>query len=147
MRMSVNAATQVVIDSGMRFRSVNTSKGGADLTRLRDELLEELHELDQRIDCLGALLPKEAVIEEEPLQYDASKPFLKLIFFSSAHGFASSHRGKSRQTPGSYRPDDGVTGCRLQGRHWIGNKALRSHPSNRADDHSAGHVHGSASRR
>ncbi|KAJ7878723.1 hypothetical protein B0H13DRAFT_1892527 [Mycena leptocephala] len=72
MRMSVNAATQVVIDSGMRFRSVNTSKGGADLTQLRDELLEELRELDQRIDCLGALLPKEAVIEEEPLQYDAT---------------------------------------------------------------------------
>ncbi|KAF7335607.1 hypothetical protein MVEN_02215300 [Mycena venus] len=71
MRLAVDAATEVVISSGKRLGSVKTPNG--DLVRLKDEVLAELRELDQRIDCLGALLPKEvAITETAPLPYDAA---------------------------------------------------------------------------
>ncbi|KAF7330467.1 hypothetical protein MVEN_02485900 [Mycena venus] len=71
MRLAVDAATEVIISSGKRLGSVKTPNG--DLVRLKDEVLAELHELDQHIDCLEALLPKEvAITETAPLPYDAA---------------------------------------------------------------------------
>ncbi|KAJ7077754.1 hypothetical protein C8R44DRAFT_896174 [Mycena epipterygia] len=72
MRLAVDTATEVVISAGMLLKTVKTSKG-EDLARLKDEALAELRELDQRIDCLGALLPRKAAITEtEPFHYDAT---------------------------------------------------------------------------
>ncbi|KAJ7149006.1 hypothetical protein C8R43DRAFT_952250 [Mycena crocata] len=73
MRLAVDAAAAVVTSSGLHLKSVQMAKGGSELLRFRDEVLEELRELDHRVDYLGALLPDErAATETTPLLYDAT---------------------------------------------------------------------------
>ncbi|KAJ7819315.1 hypothetical protein B0H13DRAFT_2378458 [Mycena leptocephala] len=72
MHLAVDAATQIVLSEAPRLRTVKTSKAEG-LALLRDEVYEELRELDQRVEVLGALLPKEDTLTETaPLRYDAA---------------------------------------------------------------------------
>jgi hypothetical protein len=80
LRLALETATEVVVSSGIRLSTVKSSK--EELVRLRDDILSELRELDQHIDYLGALLPKEvAITETMPLRYDAGKPFRLVYIF------------------------------------------------------------------